>query len=61
MIALCTFSEEAELNGSYWQAKHSVTRIAKWIAAPISNVVLTGEVKAYFQLNFYIMHVHFKQ
>ena len=30
-------------------------------AAPINNVILMGEVKAYFRLNFHIIHVHFKQ
>ena len=42
-------------------ARNGITRIAKLTAAPFSNVVLVGELKAYFRLNFHIIHVHYKQ
>ena len=61
MIALYTFSGEAGLNGSTGKPRNGITRIAKLTAAPFSNVVLVGELKAYFRLNFHIIHVHYKQ
>ena len=38
IIALYTFSEEAEHKWLYWEARHSVTRIDKYTSAPFSNV-----------------------
>ena len=40
------------------QARHGVTRISKWAAAPFSNVVLMREVKAHISDQIFMLYMY---